>query len=242
MNEKKKNVFSTIVVSLMAAVFIAVGVLILFVPQVEVQDICYFICGFIVVLGIYMIVRYFMTGGYERLNEYGFSEGVLFVLLGICGLVSAKNIAASFLTALGLLLLLSGVIKLQYALDLKCMEDKNWIGFFAVTIVLLGCSVVVILKPFEDQDFYQNFTCYVLMVDGVVEIINILYLNFRTKAYRRRMEKGQAEPEMANEERKMLCEETKTVPNKEESANLTKENARDPEENLPAEEAAEEKE
>jgi len=242
MNEKKKNVFSTIVVSLMAAVFIAVAVLILFVPQVEVQDICYFICGFIVVLGIYMIVRYFMTGGYERLNEYGFSEGVLFVLLGICGLVSAKSIAASFLTALGLLLLLSGVIKLQYALDLKCMEDKNWIGFFAVTIILLGCSVVVILKPFENQDFYQNFTCYVLMVDGVVEIINILYLNFRTKAYRRRTEKGQAEPETVSKEPEMLCQDPETFPDKEESAKLTEENPGDPEGNPAVGEAAEEKE
>ena len=106
MDEKKKNLFSTVVVSTIAAVFIAVAVLVLFVPRVEVKDICYFICGFVVVLGIYMIVRYFMTGGYERLNEYGFSEGVLFVLLGICGLVSAERIAASFLTALGLLLLL----------------------------------------------------------------------------------------------------------------------------------------
>lgn len=200
MNEKKKNLFSTIVVSLMAAVFILVAVMILFVPQIGVKDICYFICGFVVVLGIYMIVRYFMTAGYERLNEYGFSEGVLFVLLGICGLVSAKSIAASFLPALGLLLLLSGVIKLQYALDLKCMEDSRWIGFFAVTIVLLGCSVAVILNPFQDKDFYQNFTCYVLLVDGVVEIVNILYLNVRTRVYQQQMEKEKTELEIVSKE------------------------------------------
>ena len=189
MDEKKKNLFSTVVVSTIAAVFIAVAVLVLFVPRVEVKDICYFICGFVVVLGIYMIVRYFMTGWYERLNEYGFSEGVLFVLLGICGLVSAERIAASFLTALGLLLLLSGVIKLQYALDLKCMGDKAWTGFFVVTLILLGCSVSVILKPFEDMGFYQNYTAYILLVDGIVEIANIFYLNFRTKAYQQRVGK-----------------------------------------------------
>ncbi len=183
MNEKKKSLFSTVVVSLIAAISILVAVLILFVPQIEVKDICYFICGFVVILGIYMIVRYFMTGGYERLNEYGFSEGVLFVLLGICGLVSAERIAVSFLTALGLLLLLSGVIKLQYALDLKCMEDRAWAGFFAVTIVLLGFSVSVILNPFEDMEFYQNYTAAILLVDGIVETGNIVYLNFRTRTY-----------------------------------------------------------
>ncbi len=183
MDEKKKSLFSTVVVSVIAVIFIAVAALILFVPQIEVKDICYFICGFVVVLGIYMIVRYFMSAGYERLNEYGFSEGVLFVLLGICGLVRAERIASSFLTALGLLLLLSGVIKLQYALDLKCMEDKAWAGFFAVTVVLLGCSVSVILKPFEDMEFFQNYTACILLVDGIVEIVNIMYLNFRIKAY-----------------------------------------------------------
>lgn len=183
MNEKKKSLFSTAVVSLIAAISILVAVLILFVPQIEVKDICYFICGFVVILGIYMIVRYFMTGGYERLNEYGFSEGVLFVLLGICGLVSAERIAVSFLTALGLLLLLSGVIKLQYALDLKCMEDRAWAGFFAVTIVLLGFSVSVILNPFGDMEFYQNYTAAILLVDGIVETGNIVYLNLRTRTY-----------------------------------------------------------
>ena len=183
MNEKKKSLFSTAVVSLIAAISILVAVLILFVPQTEVKDICYFICGFVVILGIYMIVRYFMTGGYERLNEYGFSEGVLFVMLGICGLVSAERIAVSFLTALGLLLLLSGVIKLQYALDLKCMEDRAWAGFFAVTIVLLGFSVSVILNPFEDMEFYQNYTAAILLVDGIVETGNIVYLNLRTRTY-----------------------------------------------------------
>lgn len=186
MNEKKKNVFSTIIVSLMAVIFMLVSILVLFVPQVEVKDICYFCCGLIVVIGIYMIVRYFMTAGYERLNEYGFSEGVLFVLLGICGLVSAESMAKAFLTVLGLALLLSGVIKLQYALDLKCMNDHLWIAFFVVTLILLGGSVSVILNPFSDEVFYQNYTCYVLLVDGVVEIINILYLNFRTKAYQKR--------------------------------------------------------
>lgn len=184
MDEKKKSLFSTVVVSSVAAVFIAVAVLVLFVPRVEVKDICYFICGCVVIFGIYMIVRYFMTAGYEKLNEYGFSEGVLFVLLGICGLVSAERIAASFLTALGLLLLLSGVIKLQYALDLKCMGDKAWAGFFVVTVILLGCSISVILNPFEDMGFYQNYTAYILLVDGIVEIVTIFYLNFRTKAYR----------------------------------------------------------
>lgn len=201
MDEKKKNLFSTVVVSVMAVIFIAVAVLILFVPRIEVKDICYFICGFVVVLGIYMIVRYFMSAGYERLNEYGFSEGVLFVLLGICGLVSAERIAASFLTALGLLLLLSGVIKLQYALDLKCMEDKAWAGFFAVTVLLLGFSVSVILNPFEDMEFFQNYTAGILLADGIVEIVNILYLNFRIKAYRQRGEKPQDLPELHETEK-----------------------------------------
>ena len=206
MKEKKKTLFSTIVVSVMAAIFIVVSVLILFVPQVGVKDICYFICGLVVVLGIYMIVRYFMTSGYERLNEYGFSEGVLFVLLGICGLVSADRIALSFLTALGILLLLSGVIKLQYALDLKCMEDRAWIGFFLVTILLLGCSVSVILNPFQDVKFYQNYTAYVMLADGVAEIVNILYLNIRTRAYQKEMEKAQREPEHEKEPKKVRRE------------------------------------
>lgn len=190
MGEKKKNMFNTVVVALIAAVFILVSALILFVPQIEIKDICYFCCGAVLVLGIYMIVRYFLTEGYRRLSEYGFSEGVLFVLLGSCGLVSADAIASSFLTVLGLALLLSGVIKLQYALDLKFMKDKAWIGFFAVTILFLVCSVVSVLKPFSDKTFYEKYTCYVLLADGIATIVNICYLRFRIKAYSNEQEES----------------------------------------------------
>lgn len=188
MNEKKQTLFNAVILSTMAAIFIIVAVLVLFVPQVEIKDICFFICDFIVILGIFTIARYFMSGGYKKFNEYGFSEGVLFLLLGICGLVCAERIADFFLTALGLFLLLSGVTKLQYALDLKLMNDHAWTGFFAVTVVMLGLSLTIILNPFQDEQFYQNFTCYVLLFDGIIEIINIVYLHIRTKSYQKNPE------------------------------------------------------
>lgn len=190
MDEKKKSMFNTVVVTLVAVIFIGVASLLLFVPQIEIKDLCYFCCGAIVVLGIYMIVRYFMTEGYKRLNEYGFSQGVLFVLLGLCGLVSTHVMAASFLTVLGLALLFSGVIKLQYALDLKCMEDKAWAVFFGVTILMLGCGVSVVLKPFQDKVFYQNYTCIILLADGIATLVNILYLRFRTNFYQKKVEEA----------------------------------------------------
>lgn len=44
--------------------------------------------------------------------------------------------------------------------------------------------------------FFQNYTACILLVDGIVEIVNILYLNYRTKAYRQRAEKNQDLPEI----------------------------------------------
>ena len=61
--------------------------------------------------------------------------------------------------------------------------------FFVVTLLLLGCSISVILQPFEDIKVYQNYTAYILLVDGIVEIVNIFYLNFRTKVYHQEMDK-----------------------------------------------------
>jgi hypothetical protein len=79
------------------------------------------------------------------------------------------------------------------------MGDQAWIGFFAVNVVLLGLSVSIILKPFEDMAFFQNYTAYILLVDGIVEIVNIFYLNYRTKTYRQGARKGQNEEETLEE-------------------------------------------
>ena len=178
-DKKNSGIISVISISIMSIIFIAVALVMLFVKDATVEYILYAICGTAIAAGIFAIVRYFVRKAYCDLNEYGFAEGVLLVTLGICGLVKVESLAPLFLTVVGIALLISGVVKLQSALGLRMMNDAIWFLVLIISVIVIGFSVFVLLKP----DMNQTYTWYVLLADGILGLVNVIYQDFRIKAY-----------------------------------------------------------
>lgn len=184
--KEKQGILGTVLVISLSVVLMIVATLLLFVPQIKILYICYFICGVAIAAGIYMIVRYFMTDAFQNVNEYGFSEGVLLVILGICGMLRAQNLAASFVTILGIALSFSGIVKLQYAMDLKRMKDFMWVVALIISAVVLIWSIFVILQPFAGKGWFETVSWYTMLADGVLGLLLLGYMALRIKFYKKK--------------------------------------------------------
>ena len=69
---------------------------------------------------------FFLEESYKNLNQYGFSIGVFLVIIGVCTLVKNQEMAKSFQLYIGVCILLTAIIKLQNAMDLKALKDRTW--------------------------------------------------------------------------------------------------------------------
>lgn len=194
----KKGIFGTSEVIIASCIAIILGLALLFVPQIQIITICYGISGVMVAAGIICIVKYFLSEAYLNMDEYGFSKGVLLVILGMCSLVRAEQVATYFILCLGVFVLLSGIMKLQYSLDVKIMKDKLWIALLFVSFIIMGCAITIILNPFSSKETLQAFTYYILIIDGILSVICNIYLFFRLKNYAKRemKEKEKLEEEL----------------------------------------------
>ena len=67
-----------------AIIYLLFGLAMLFVPQFHERYIIYIAGLLFLICGVIMIVKYFMAASYNDLGNYGFSGGVLCILLGIC--------------------------------------------------------------------------------------------------------------------------------------------------------------
>lgn len=181
--ENRRSVVGIASVVGMSLMFILVASVLLFIPAVQVIYICYAVCAAMIIIGIYMIVRYFLTDAFRNLNEFGFSFGVLFVILGLCGMLKSASLASSFLVIAGIALLFSGVIMLQFALDLKRMKDVLWVVMLVISVAVTLCSILVILQPFGDRVFYEEYTSYVLFVAGCLCLVVMIYVYVRIRLY-----------------------------------------------------------
>ncbi|MBO4898745.1 MAG: DUF308 domain-containing protein [Lachnospiraceae bacterium] len=195
---------TNLLVILMAVIFIALSALMLFMPEANIKPeyIIYVVGGVVIIIGIVLIVRYFITDAYKNMNEYGFSAGTLCVILGICVLLRAAVIAGVIDLFLGTAVLLMGVIMLQHSLDIKRMGDAMWGLVIVLAVLSIICGVGLILKPAPEKIEYSSFTWWVVLVVSAIGLIVNLYTMIRIALYKRKENKKPehpAEPEAVSE-------------------------------------------
>lgn len=179
----REKINGTTVVIGSAVVNILLGLMLLIFEQIKPVHLLYVLCAVCVVAGIIFIVKYFVGESYKQLNCYHFSIGALLVVVGMCALVRAQEISIYVVLCLGAILLISSVVKLQNALDLKAMEDKAWGIALAVAAFLMVAAILVLLNPFGAENDISVFTYVMLVVDGVISIAEVVYLSARIKKY-----------------------------------------------------------
>ena len=186
-----KSGITNILVIILSLVFVGMSALMLFVEGVDITYLCYAICSAAIVAGIYLIVRYFLTDAYRNVNAYGFSLGTLLVILGVCGMVRAAQMAGAFIVILGIILLLSGIIVLQHSLDLRRMEDVVWIFIAVISAIILICSIMVIIEPLPDKIPYGIAVWWMMLIAGSIGVIINIYTMVRVSLYNRKEKKEQ---------------------------------------------------
>lgn len=183
--DSKSKSFGTYLVIGMAIIHILLGFGLLLVPQISIVEIAYLLSVLCVVIGIILIVKYFLAEAFKNINQYGFSVGVLFVILGMCALVRAKDVSRYFILCMGILVLFTAIILLQNSLDLKALQDKSFSIILVVAIVISICAVIIIINPFSTLEDLEYFTYIILIADGALSLIITFYLSIRIKRYKK---------------------------------------------------------
>ena len=125
--ETEDNKITTIIVYVAAILYIVLGAAFLVIPTLEAEQFCYLLAGGLILLGILRIGEYFIKENYRNVNQYGFSIGVFTIILGTCIIIRIQQFADIFHLCLGIGILLTAIVKVQNAMDLRALVDS---GFF----------------------------------------------------------------------------------------------------------------
>lgn len=110
--------------------------------------------AFSIFIGISLIVSgvaeiYFFSKVRKGLNDWSWymSGGVVDVLLGVILITNPKIILIIFTLLISLLLFFRAIHIIRRAIELKNTKNKNWIWVLIVGVLLLGLTVLLVLKP-----------------------------------------------------------------------------------------------
>lgn len=170
-NARPDGMVMQIVTSLLC---IAIGGLLIAMPGINVLYMCYCFCGALIVIGITLIVSYFVSEAYRRLNDYRFAIGVLLIILGCIELLRAGILAEEIMFIIGLVTLILAVIIMQSAVQMRILKSGAWIVQLIFTIVSLVGAIFVLIDFNPITSRINGFAYIVMVLVGTLCLISLL--------------------------------------------------------------------
>ena len=157
---------------------IVLGVLFIIFPENSVKIICYASGAILCLLGAYKLVQYFKDG-IKDITSFGLAGGIGLVSVGLL-LFFKPNFISDVLTILfGIILIISGIIKLQQAINVKNSKGKAWWTVLCVAVIALVSGLFALFFPFATRKVLFIFIGISLIVDGLLGIISNFYYTSR---------------------------------------------------------------
>ena len=163
---------------IMSIIELVIGIL-LFVNPVG------FTSGIIIAVGVFLmlggavqIIRYFRTEAAEAAEKGALSTGILYALFGgFCAFRSGWFIATfPVITVLyGILILITGIGKLQKAVDMLRIKQKYWFVALISSLFALVFAILILANPFASTSILWGFIAVTLILEAVMDVITFVF-------------------------------------------------------------------
>lgn len=158
------------------AAIIILGLVMVLFPGASKEIICRVAGIALCVLGVIRAVTYFSADKTEALGSFALVEGAAMAGFGFYFLIKPEYLAAFLTVALAIVLIVGGVMKLQYAVDFMRMSVSMWWVELIGAALTVALGIVALLNPFAASDALMVFIGISFLVDGIWDLISVIFL------------------------------------------------------------------
>lgn len=175
---------------LSAALYMVLGLILVIFPATTAYTICYMIAGIAIVIGLVNLVVYFTRNITRNYYRNDFVTGLLMVVLGIFVIYKANLVIALVPFIIGLCIIVSGLFKLQGALDVQRMGG-NSVVILGLAIVNVVVGILMVINPFESAILLYRLLGVGLLFSGLTDMASTLYLSGMMHSYMKKMDEAE---------------------------------------------------
>lgn len=163
---------------LRSIVMAAVGIMLLLYPEMAQNTIAYIIAAVFVINGIIHIVGYFRNTSKteDGLNSYssGLVVGILCIVFAV---LISKVLIRIIPIVLGLIVLFSGLVKLQQAVEIIRMKRDGWMGIMIMSVITIIAGLLAVFNPFKTGSLLLRIIGAGLLFGGITDLISTGYMS-----------------------------------------------------------------
>lgn len=178
MNEVKNFSKSYIFLS---ALYVALGIVLLAWPALSVKMIGIGIGIVMLVLGITYAIIYFTKDNLKGFLQMDLVIGIVCLAFGVFILLNQSFLTTVLPFAMGIILLLGAVVKIQSSLNMKRLLYKKWYLMLAAALIIVALAVILLCNPFSQERHMLLYIGVCLILDGLTNLISLFCIQFRVK-------------------------------------------------------------
>lgn len=173
---------------IMGIVTIIMGIILLINPEFTLTGLCTVVGTVLMIAGAVMLILYFAKAEYMNHDSSDFAVTITLFLAGLLIMIRKKDISDIFPQFVAIFILVSGVLKMQQAMDLLSIGEGAWGTHFLIGIVIVILSGIVLIFPdaawFKGDDKIPVYMCILLVLDGICSIICLIHATVKKNQYR----------------------------------------------------------
>ncbi len=159
--------------------YLILGFLLLFKPGTALVTVVHILAIVAAVMGIVSLVSYFKDK-YSAGNG-GVIKGVVYLLIAAFLYFGAELIISIVPIIFGILIIISGIVKLQEALDMMKYRASGSITVLIISILSLVFGVLILINPFGTVELLLRIIGIALIYNGVSDLLTVFYFSKKTR-------------------------------------------------------------
>ena len=178
-----------------AVASILIGAAMLFSKNVQFSSLCYVFCIVLWGIGIYEIVSYFLSKSYQHISDYGFTLGVLLILLGLVGLIRINDMTRNVKEYMQLFSLIQSIFILQNSVQMYALKSKAWL------LDLIFSLLMILLSIFAFTGQLKQYTYSILMFAGIFGCISVFLSSMVVRSFHKKTIQEMPKEKVEDEEK-----------------------------------------
>ena len=162
---------------------VIIGIIDLVNPEKMLNIIAYALGISAIICGLVFIIVYVARDVKYNLNNNDFLSGLIAVVVGIVILIKWQQFMELVPIVLGVLIIVSGCIKLQDAIDLKKLDHPAFLMMLIVAIVFIIFGSILVANPFKSEIILMRIIGVSLIIAGMTDLFTSVFFEGIRKSY-----------------------------------------------------------
>lgn len=159
--------------TLMAIIYIVLGLVMLLVPVLVSDFLCYIIGALFLVIGLTGMFSYIRSKGSNFFGGMTLIFSILFAGLGIYIICNPSTFASFIPLVVGIMLMIDSINKFQSSFELKKMNYRHWWHVLIIAIIVVCLGFFLVMNPFKSVEIFIRIIGALLIFDGFSNLFTL---------------------------------------------------------------------